>query len=466
MQKHGKLSFYQAWLCEAIRLKESQWGPLDDNKARRLAQKEHSPLAKVAIRAQELSQSIGLTNTVSTLSSAGWLALVLTFSGAIITGAGLAFAALGSGTQPVNIVWALMTLLGFNFIFLILWCIAILFPKTSGGRLGQLWPWMTRKLARRPNMGLAVQAWWTVLHQAQVTRWLLSTGTHLIWMTITLAAAVTMVLVLSIRQYDFVWETTLLSPEVFVRWVSYLALLPQYLGFPIPDSETVQGSGSLPALSAESTRRLWSGWLLGCLIAYGFLPRALLALLSGILLFKRRSYIGPDLASPYYLSILNRMSSFGPRIEGEAHLDSILNEGIDPRAIENRLWTNDNLLIPIELDSNEDWPPSGLGAALNVSSSIDSGESRKRILMVTAQTRPNSLVLACDTRHSPDRGTMRLIADLSELSKRTLLWLRHSQAAHAHTEAWLTQLRSLPHLDLIIHDDTEGVMQWLERHHE
>jgi hypothetical protein len=59
-----------------------------------------------------------------------------------------------------------------------------------------------------------------------------------------------------------------------------------------------------------------------------------------------------------------------------------------------------------------------------------------------------------------------LVADLSAYSKRTLLWLRHSQADHAHTEAWVTQLRDLPHIELSVRNDGVSIMQWLERHHD
>jgi hypothetical protein len=61
---------------------------------------------------------------------------------------------------------------------------------------------------------------------------------------------------------------------------------------------------------------------------------------------------------------------------------------------------------------------------------------------------------------------LRLIAELSGCSKRTLLWLRHSQIAHAHTEAWVAQLRSLPHIEVCVRDDGVSIMQWLERHHD
>ena len=466
MKKQDKVSFKQAWLCEAIHLRESQWGPQDDNRAILLAQNELSPLAKVISRAQELSRVIGLTTTITTLSSAGWVALILITVMIIITGASMALTALGQGAQPVNIVWALVALLGLNVLSLILWCLALLSPTASGGRLAQLWPWLTRKLARGPNMGLAVQAWWSVWHQARATRWLLSTGTHLIWMSITLMAAVTMLLVLSTRQYDFVWETTVLSSEVFVKWIGYLSVLPQWFGFAVPDSETVRASGSLTQHGAEIARRLWSEWLLACLLIYGFLPRLFFALLSGFFIIQRLSRVGPDLSSPYYLSVLSRMPSFERQAEGIRPAGSVITKGLEPQHPESKVWNADHILIAIELDPTDDWPPAGLGSALSLVNHVDSSESRKNTLANINSARPKSLVLACDARHSPDRGTLRLIANLSEHSKRTLLWLRHSQAAQAHTEAWVAQLRNLPQIELKIRDDAESVMQWLERYHD
>jgi hypothetical protein len=465
MNKGDKLSFKQVWLCEAIHLRESQWGPLDDSKARLLAQQERSPLAKVVSRAQTLSHAIGLTTTITKLSAASWFAFFCILLTAIIAGTSMALSALGTGTQPVNIVWALISLLGLNILSLILWCLALLSPTASGGRLVQLWPWLTRKLARGPNMGLAVQAWWSVWHQAQTTRWLLSTGTHLIWMTLSVAATVTLLLALSTKQYDFVWETTVLSSEVFVRGIGHLSVVPQWLGFAVPDQEIMRASSAVSQQNPEIARRLWSGWLLGCLLIYGVLPRALLALLSALIL-KRHSRLEPNLSSPYYSAILSRMPSYALEADGKHPLETIFKKGLDRNDNENDPWNTEHLLIAIELDPTDDWPPSGIGAALSFASPVDSKESRQQALLNTANARPHNLVVACDARHSPDRGTLRLIAELSGCSKRTLLWLRHSQIAHAHTEAWVAQLRSLPHIEVCVRDDGVSIMQWLERHHD
>lgn len=459
-------SFMQVWLCEAIRLKESQWGPLDDSKARRLAQHETSALGKIICRAQALSQSSGLTTAITTLSTAGWSAFFLILCLAILAGVSSALAALGNGTQPVNIVWALLSLLGLNVLTLILWLVTLFSPTASGGRLAQLWPWLTRQLARGPDLGLAVQAWWSIWHQAHATRWLLSTGTHLIWLTILLAAAATTLFALSTREYDFVWETTVLSSDIFVQWVGRLAVIPQWFGFSVPNPEVIRASGSVSDTQAELTRQLWSGWLLGCLFIYGVLPRIVLALASGLMIVNRRLQLHPDLTSPYYMAVLSRMPSAERMSDDTVPHASVFKIGADRDTHPNEIWSTEHLLIAIEPDPQDTWPPSGIGAIVTCIGPIDSRESRHQVLLNIAQARPKNLVLVCDARHSPDRGTLRLITDLDESAKRTLIWLRHSQAAQAHTEAWISQLRHLSDIELKIRDDAASVMQWLERHHD
>jgi hypothetical protein len=466
MKTPESISFQQAWLCEAMRLRESQWGPRDDSKARLLAQHELSPLAKVVRRAEELSQSSGLTTTISKLSQAGWFAFAAILVVAILAGGSLALAALGNSTQPVNIVWALLTLLSLNVFTLLVWCLMLFSPTASGGRLAQLWPWLTRKLARGPDMGLAVQAWWSVWHQAQATRWILSLGTHLIWMIILLAAALTMLFTLSTRQYDFVWETTVLSPDIFVQWIGRLGVIPHWFGFAVPDTESIRSSGSVSSTDTEALRRLWSEWLLGCLLVYGVLPRTLLSIVSALIIVSRRVRIKPDLASPYYVAILNKMPSSELLAHDNAPPESVFEIGTEQNIDPSESWNAQHILIAIEPDPSELWPPEGIGSALTFAGSIDSRASRQHALSLIAQTRPNNLILVCDARHSPDRGTLRLIGDLSEHSKRTLIWLRHSQASHAHTEAWLSQLRGLSQIELKVRDDALSVMQWVERHHD
>jgi hypothetical protein len=285
-------------------------------------------------------------------------------------------------------------------------------------------------------------------------------------MVLLLAASAATLFALSTRQYDFVWETTVLSSEVFVKWVGQLAVIPHWLGFPVPDTELVRASGSVPQNSAETARKLWSGWLLGCLIIYGALPRFVLFLMSAFIVFKRRAHIKPDLTSPYYVAVLHRMTSSELHDTDTPPDASIFKIDAKQTQYLSDTFNTEHVLIAIEPDPKDIWPPEGIGTIVTCLGPIDSRESRHRVLGSMTQARPKNLVLVCDARHSPDRGTVRLIRDLSESAKRTLVWLRHNQASHAHTQAWLIQLRDLSEIKLNIQEDAASVMQWLERHHD
>lgn len=72
--------------------------------------------------------------------------------------------------------------------------------------------------------------------------------------------------------YQFIWATTLLTPDRFVTLASTLGVLPAWLGFHGPAADMVRssnGSISLPA----TVQTQWSLWLMGVVLAYGLLPR-------------------------------------------------------------------------------------------------------------------------------------------------------------------------------------------------
>ena len=74
---------------------------------------------------------------------AGLLLLVL----AVVSGAGLAIAALGNGERPVNLFWALGSLLGLHLLMLLGWALSFGLGS-SASVLGRLWLWLSGKLAR------------------------------------------------------------------------------------------------------------------------------------------------------------------------------------------------------------------------------------------------------------------------------------------------------------------------------
>src|SRR5690606_4828228 len=112
-------------------------------------------------------------------------------------------------------------------------------------------------------------------------------------------ACLTMLAMLSGVRYTFNWETTLLSPDTFVWLARLLGWLPAKLGFPVPSDDIIRASDGLQVLPAYA-QAAWSGWLIGCVIVYGLLPR-LIALAVSIYIGRRRlSTLTIDSSLPGY----------------------------------------------------------------------------------------------------------------------------------------------------------------------
>ena len=108
------------WLTEAVRLREEQAGPLEDSEAVRQALAQGGSLPRrILTRAHWLGRREGLLDAQRTWRQGSRLALALLLVLALASGAGLAFAALGDGQRPVNVFWALASLLGLHLLTLL-----------------------------------------------------------------------------------------------------------------------------------------------------------------------------------------------------------------------------------------------------------------------------------------------------------------------------------------------------------
>lgn len=134
------------WLSETIRLREEHAGPLDDLEANRIARSAGGDLpTRIQRRALWLAERDGQTRALKHWLQGARLALIVLAVLAVISGAGLAFAALGDGQTPVNVFWALGSLLGLNLILLLSWALGLVFAGEQGAALGRLWLWLDRK---------------------------------------------------------------------------------------------------------------------------------------------------------------------------------------------------------------------------------------------------------------------------------------------------------------------------------
>ena len=134
---------------------------------------------------------------------------------ALASGAGLAFAALGDGQRPVNVFWALASLLGLHLLTLLGWALGLLAggeaaARSAGSGCGSAASWramLAPRTWRRRYWSCSAGAGW---------RWGLGALVHGLWLLGLLTALAMLLGLLATRRYGFVWETTILGSDTFI----------------------------------------------------------------------------------------------------------------------------------------------------------------------------------------------------------------------------------------------------------
>ena len=457
----GLTDLDKRWLTEAVRLREEHTGPLEDQEANRRARQQGGDLGqRIEHRALFLAERDGLRQALEHYKRGARLALIALLVLAVVSGAGLAFAALGDGQRPVNVFWALGSLLGLNLLLLLGWAAGLVLAGDQGATLGRLWLWLSEKLARDAKAAHLAPALLVLLQRQRLTRWLLGALVHGLWLLALLAALVLLLMLLSTRRYGFVWETTLLQPDTFVSLTQALGALPSLLGFSTPDVAMIRASGdSLPAL--DLSRQAWAGWLLGVLVVYGILPRLLLAALCLWRWRQGRTRLSLDLQLPGYSALREALMPSSERLgvndaapeqlpQIERNQDNVQHEGA--------------LLVGLELDDQRPWPPA-LPASVKNAGVLDSRESRRRLLDQLSHFPPARLAVACDPRRSPDRGSLALLAELARSAAATRIWLMQPPPGQALDAERLGDWHQALEQLALPYADT-APMNWLEHGHD
>jgi hypothetical protein len=447
------------WLTETVRLREEHAGPLDDQEANRLTRAAGGDLpGRIQRRALWLAERDGLTSALRHWLQGARLALVLLAILAVLSGAGLAFAALGQ--TPVNVFWALGSLLGLNLILLLSWALGLIFAGEHGATLGRLWLWLSEKLARDAKAAQLAPALLLMLQRQKLNRWALGTLVNGLWLLAMVSALVLLLTLMATRRYGFVWETTILSADTFINMTQALGALPALLGFNVPTVDMIRASGDT-ALNIESARQAWATWLVGVLVVYGVLPRLLLALFCFWRWNSGKAALRLDLNLPGYAQLRERLMPTSERLgitdpePAQLHrVESTVGEHASDGA----------LLVAIELDDQHSWPPA---LPKNVSNAgiLDSRESRNKLLEQLSRFPPARLAIACDPRRSPDRGSLALIAELARNAAATRVWLLQAPQGQALDAERLGDWHvALQQLELPFADCAP--LNWLEHGHD
>ena len=416
------------WLTETVRLREEHAGPLDDLEANRRARTTAGDLpTRLQNRALWLAERDGLLAAMQHWLQGARLALLVLAVLAVISGAGLAFAALGDGQTPVNVFWALGSLLGLNLILLLSWALGLLFAGEHGASLGRLWLWLSEKLARDAKAAQLAPALVLLLQRRKLNRWALGTLVNGLWLLAMLSALVMMLLLMATRRYGFIWETTILGADVFVAATRALGALPNWLGMSVPTVEMIRISNDTSLYNNEGVRQAWAVWLVGVVLIYGVIPRLLLAAFCLWRWKTGRNALQLDLNLPGYSQLRERLMPSSERLGVN---DTAPEQLHNVQAGHSDLQTDGALIVAIELDDQHPWPPK-LPPTVKDAGILDSRESRQKLLEQMTRFPPARLAIACDPRRSPDRGSLALIGELARSARETRIWLLQAPPGQA-----------------------------------
>ncbi len=457
----SKQSFEERWLAEAVRLREQAEGVQPDGiLVARLRASHEGVEARIVARAREIGARWGMDESIRRWVARERRVAWLLGAVAVLVGFGAALAVLGDGGRPVNVLWALGGLLGVHLLSLIAWLVALgLTRGRSGGVPGKLWQAIAARFAAGGNAEAVGRARLRLHARGRLERWWLGAVTHGFWLMLLLGMLLGLLGGLALRRYGFVWETTILPVAVFEGLVASLGWLPSLLGFPVPDAELVQASGDV-ALTSEVARRTWSMWLVGCLLTYGLLPRLGLWLLCSWRLAtgRRRLRLYPD--DPAFSGLAERLAPPSERIGVSDTAPERLETA---HVVAPHLASGAAMAVGIELDSARvRWPPA-LPPSVRDGGIVDSREQRAGVLAMIEASTPARLLVVCDPRLSPDRGSLSLIAAMSVHAGACAVWLAGADAVAGsdRLQHWFDALVELGLAESAVFRQEGVAMEWL-----
>jgi hypothetical protein len=445
-------SFKARWQAEAVRLLQ---GAASDRQAE--AEAREGAAAEAEQRVLRWAAIIGVRHQLPE-TQAAWrrhciLILMAISVLALAGGFTTALAVLGDGTQPVNIPWALGGLLGLNLLMLLFWLLGML-VRSDGAMLGRLVFQLTHYLPGEHHKALT-RAFATLNQRADLMRWWLGLLSHTVWLCAMLGALLGLLWTLALRSYAFTWETTILSADVFTALVHGLSVLPQTLGLTIPDAATLVGADQS---QADEVRRQWAAWLTASVALYGLMPRLVLILISSIRLLIGLRQLRLQTTAPEWAPLVQRLS---PDLNERHVTDPAPEAGQTARIVPvSNPRPGTSVLVAYELAAIKPWPPADLPEHTQCLE-VNSRGQRQQSLSALAEARPHTLMVICDARLSPDRGTLHWLVNAGSLAGLTQIVLHNSeQSSDERLTSWHDSLRDIGVDSAHIHHGmTEALIQ-------
>lgn len=323
-------------------------------------------------------------------------------------------------TNVVNFFYVLVCLLGLHTLMLLGWLVMTLMNQ---GKQSSNWfaSFVSPSYLIRGKDDVTKAA--VDLYERQLQhsgmRWYLGRFSHQLWLSTLTGMLLAIIFLLIVRQYSFSWESTLLSDQALITLTQILGWLPNKVGFTVPDSAAIVQSRLVTDAMPLSMARQWAGLLVGSLLMYGIVPRAL-AWAFCALMFRRKK-MRLDIKQPYYQKILN----FWQRQVTDADDFKAAPAPVAPKAT---LSTGKKLVALLEYPSQQDnWWQSGLNADIsshsnNINSNISNVENFGIVddrddmerLTTYLDSHPVQVLLGIHSKALPDRGTLRKLDRIAE----------------------------------------------------
>jgi len=431
-------NFDKRLLIEQIRYMETEHPLVCDTEEHFSDHNVHKDFEdRLWLRAQHLVEQHNLSLELGRAAKLSRYAKMLVIFVAALLGAlGSIYAITDSHT--INIYWLLLVLLGFNLLSMLLWLtgIGLNIEGLMSGLLARFTGWLPEHLKSRSqandtgnnksNMH-ADRAWLDCHFSGAVGKWQLSKMSHQLWLVYLFTGLFFLVLLLMVRQYDFVWGTTLLSDSIFIKMTDILSVPLDLSGFATPSADLVQET-RIDSLPSDATQTLtvehryhWAQFLLGSLLCFGIAPRILLWSWSAVMCRRAQNLFTLDYYLPYYINLRQRqmpLASHGEIVDADTSPPAISETQLKtpvPHALPvETQW------VAVELDDNMSWPPASINMTNDLGQVINR-ESLKLILQRLQGKKHPVVAVAVSSARSPDRGVQRTISNL--MSSSTQRWL-------------------------------------------
>lgn len=412
-------------LAEAVKDLEADTPLRDDAALAEAALASEARGLRIVQRARRLAADTGLDRDVAHLRDRLLLLGLGLAALGVVLATLVAFTLLGEG-RHINAVAAIVLLIAPNLLGIVLWAaLTVLGARSQGGAFGRA----VAALARWKRAPEHVRRVWPaaarVLDAQRLTAWALGGLNHLLWALVYAAAALILVAVFAFSAYRLGWETTILVPQTLHDIAQAMAWLPEHIGLPAQVPQQPEDADASLLLAR---------WLIAGTLAYGTLPRALLALLCGAVLMARRRAGVLDLDDPYYRRVIARFEALAPtHVIDEEHAVATPPHSGTVQGIEAGTLA----LLGFELPPEQALPPALLERAA-WSERVDGGlDEREALLRRLAQHPPEQLLLVCHAGSTPDRGTLRFL-EAARAGRTALLLVPPGNAAQlARWRDWL-----------------------------